>query len=68
MLLTVYLKMQTVAKSGPLKYEGKSALFSAPCDAQESANGTTRNALAGTIEGASGNIPGSAIKMHRRCI
>ena len=33
------------AKSGELKNESKSKLFSAPDDAQESANGTTTNAL-----------------------
>ena len=33
------------AKSGELKNESRSKLFSAPGDAQESANGTTTNAF-----------------------
>ena len=39
------LKVQMDAKSGQLKNESKSEVFSAPDDAQESANGTTINAL-----------------------
>ena len=39
------LKVQMDAKSGQLKNENKSEVFSAPDDAQESANGTTINAL-----------------------
>ena len=37
------LRVQMYAKSGQLKNESKSEMFSAPGDAQESANGTTIN-------------------------
>ena len=40
-LLKVHIKVQTNAKAGPLNREGKGALFSAPCDVQESADRTT---------------------------
>ena len=39
------LKVKMNAKSGHLKNEGKSQLFSAPGDAQWSANGTMINAF-----------------------
>lgn len=42
-LLKVHVKVQTNAKAGPLNLEGKGALFSAPYDAQKSADRTTIN-------------------------
>ena len=45
MLSKMDLRGQMDAKSGELKNESKSKLFSAPGDAQESANGTTTNAF-----------------------
>ena len=44
-LSKINLRVQMDAKSGHLKSEGKSDIFSAPGDAQESANGTTINAF-----------------------
>ena len=45
MLSKMDLRGQMDAKSGELKNESRSKLFSAPGDAQESANGTTTNAF-----------------------
>ena len=43
MLSKIDLWVQMDAKSGQLKNESKSGIFSAPGDAKESANGTTIN-------------------------
>ena len=45
MLSKIDLKVQIDAKSGQLKNESKSEIFSAPGDVQESANGTNINAF-----------------------
>ena len=50
-LLKVHLMVQTDAKSGPLKHEGKGRLLRAPCDAKESADGTRTNASASALDG-----------------
>ena len=48
-LLKVHSKVQTDAKSGPLKREGKSEL---PCFAKETADGTRTNASEGALDSA----------------
>ena len=45
MLSKIDLRVHMDAKSGRLKNESKIEIFSVPGDAQESANGTTINAL-----------------------
>ena len=52
MLLMVHLKVETDAKSDPIKREGKDARLSASSDTQQSANAFD-SALDGTTEGAS---------------
>ena len=64
--LIMLFQMDLKTKSGLLKTEGKSAIFGAFCDVQESVNGATINALQdlfdGAIEFAPENTPGCSPK------